>query len=202
MKKLVVAAITLSLAGGGIALCSTVGTTSPIRAAVQEPPAPTQVSFVPEPIEWFVCWENTLTVGVFPGECGYLKVPLDYAHPDGTTIDIAVTKIEHSSSAAEYQGVMVVNPGGPGKQGIAMPLMGKQVPHAAGNAYDWIGFDPRGVGFSRPRLSCDQSPRPGADQLLWSFLRHLHRAGVQHDVPDQSAADGPRRRRRSAANRI
>jgi pimeloyl-ACP methyl ester carboxylesterase len=38
------------------------------------------------------------------------------------------------------------------------------VPKHAGDAYDWIGFDPRGVGSSKPSLSCipdyDQGPRP------------------------------------------
>jgi pimeloyl-ACP methyl ester carboxylesterase len=28
------------------------------------------------------------------------------------------------------------------------------VPNGAGNTYDWIGFDPRGAGASRPSLSC------------------------------------------------
>ncbi len=38
------------------------------------------------------------------------------------------------------------------------------MPNGAGGAYDWIGFDPRGVGSSIPALSCDgnyfKAPRP------------------------------------------
>jgi pimeloyl-ACP methyl ester carboxylesterase len=34
-------------------------------------------------------------------------------------------------------------------------VLGAFVPNDAGAAYDWIGFDPRGVGSSVPALSCD-----------------------------------------------
>ncbi len=49
---------------------------------------------------------------------------------------------------------MLVNPGGPGGSGLALSLLGATVPGHAGDAYDWIGFDPRGVGASTPALSC------------------------------------------------
>ena len=111
-------------------------------------------AFVPAPITWSDCGKN-LMKGTFPGKCGTLTVPLDYARPEGTKIQLAVSRIAHTSSAAQYQGVMLVNPGGPGVYGLAMPTMNTSVPHQAGASYDWIGFDPRGVGFSRPRLSCD-----------------------------------------------
>jgi pimeloyl-ACP methyl ester carboxylesterase len=46
---------------------------------------------------------------------------------------------------------MLVNPGG---SGLVYAILGQFVPNGAGNTYDWIGFDPRGVGASRPSLSC------------------------------------------------
>ncbi|CAF4971681.1 unnamed protein product, partial [Rotaria sp. Silwood1] len=49
---------------------------------------------------------------------------------------------------------MLVNPGGPGGSGLGLATLGKSVPNNVGDAYDWIGFDPRGVGLSRPALSC------------------------------------------------
>jgi pimeloyl-ACP methyl ester carboxylesterase len=52
---------------------------------------------------------------------------------------------------------MLINAGGPGVPGIANALStwGQLVPNGAGGYYDWIGFDPRGVGASVPSLSCD-----------------------------------------------
>jgi pimeloyl-ACP methyl ester carboxylesterase len=52
---------------------------------------------------------------------------------------------------------MLVNPGGPGGSGLALSALGDYVPNRAGDGYDWIGFDPRGVGASRPALSCDST---------------------------------------------
>jgi pimeloyl-ACP methyl ester carboxylesterase len=96
--------------------------------------------------------------------CGFLSVPLDYDDPTGTQIRLAVSRVRHTTSDADYQGIMLVNPGGPGGSGIAWAALGQYVPRQAGDAYDWIGFDPRGVGSSEPSISCDpdylRGPRP------------------------------------------
>jgi pimeloyl-ACP methyl ester carboxylesterase len=87
-------------------------------------------------------------------DCGYLSVPLDYSHPDnGKTIKLAVSRIKHKQEAG-YQGVVLTNPGGPGGSGLTLSALGEFVPNHAGDSYDWIGFDPRGVGSSVPALSC------------------------------------------------
>ncbi|MBO0866908.1 MAG: alpha/beta fold hydrolase, partial [Mycobacterium sp.] len=83
-------------------------------------------------------------------------VPLDYSHPHGRKIQLAVSRVRHTVSASKYQGVMLVNPGGPGGSGLILSILGAFVPHNAGAAYDWIGFDPRGVGSSTPSLSCNR----------------------------------------------
>ncbi len=54
----------------------------------------------------------------------------------------------------QFQGVMLVNPGGPGGSGRVLSVLQGFVPGGAGRAYDWIGSDPRGVGSSTPALSC------------------------------------------------
>ena len=88
-------------------------------------------------------------------ECGYLPVPLDHDEPGGPTIELAVSRVRHTTPDDQYQGVMLVNPGGPGASGLGLAVLGRFVPNNAGASYDWIGFDPRGVGVSRPSLSCD-----------------------------------------------
>jgi pimeloyl-ACP methyl ester carboxylesterase len=110
------------------------------------------VPFTPPPIQWGACADPNLRQA--GATCGDLVVPLDYAHPDGAKITLAVSRVLHTSPDAAYQGVMLTNPGGPGGSGLILSVLGRFVPNHAGDAYDWIGFDPRGVGASRPSLSC------------------------------------------------
>ncbi|SDT71933.1 alpha/beta hydrolase [Actinoplanes derwentensis] len=109
----------------------------------------------PAPIAWSACTEGTLKS--HSAECGFLSVPMDYAEPGGTKIQIAVSRIKATAPAAERQGVILVNPGGPGGAGRNLATLGQNVPKKAGAAYDWIGFDPRGVGASKPKLTCDST---------------------------------------------
>ena len=87
-------------------------------------------------------------------QCAMLTVPLDHDDPSGETIQIALSRIRHTVPRDEYQGVMLVNPGGPGGSGLGLVTLGQYVPRGVGEMYDWIGFDPRGVGSSEPALSC------------------------------------------------
>jgi pimeloyl-ACP methyl ester carboxylesterase len=107
------------------------------------------------PIAWGACTDPILVTR--NAECGFLAVPLDYAKPAGPTIKLALSRIRHKTPAAQYQGVMLINPGGPGGSGLELSALGGLVPDQAGSAYDWIGFDPRGVGASKPALSCDST---------------------------------------------
>lgn len=132
-----------------VAVGVTLGTAGPALAA-PAPPAP------PPPgqgITWGPCTSPSLQQA--KAECGFLKVPLDHAEPAGKKIEIAVSRVRHTVPQAQYQGVVLVNPGGPGGPGLGLSRLGSAVPKNAGAAYDWIGFDPRGVGTSRPALSCD-----------------------------------------------
>ncbi len=82
-------------------------------------------------------------------ECATLRVPLDYAHPDRT---IALTISRHPGQPGRRRGVLLMNPGGPGSPGLAMPAQLLQRVGGSGlpDAYDVIGFDPRGTGYSTP----------------------------------------------------
>ncbi len=115
--------------------------------------APTKTpEFTPEAIQWGECDIPRLVQA--GAQCGFLEVPLDYAEPDGEKIRLAVSRVTHKSPDSEYQGPMLVNPGGPGGSGLIYSIFGDFVPDGGGDGYDWIGFDPRGVGASEPSLSC------------------------------------------------
>ena len=105
-------------------------------------------SFYSQTIDWKDCSDGTS-----PFQCGTVTVPLDYEHPDGRTITIAVRKLPAPDGDAEH-GSLFINPGGPGASGVAMmQVMAPMFTEELRGAYDIIGFDPRGVGQSTP-ITC------------------------------------------------
>jgi pimeloyl-ACP methyl ester carboxylesterase len=106
-------------------------------------------------IKWGACSDSSLKR--LHAQCGYLSVPLDYSKPSGTQIKLAVSRIRHTSK--HYQGILLTNPGGPGGSGLNLnafliPVLKQEGFKQAANDYDWIGFDPRGVGSSKPAITC------------------------------------------------
>ncbi|MEU1470679.1 alpha/beta hydrolase [Streptomyces sp. NPDC005761] len=88
--------------------------------------------------------------GTAPGSawrCTTVRVPLDYAKPDGDTIGIALIRKEARDKGRRL-GSMLFNFGGPGGSGVST------LPRAAGSygalntRYDLVSFDPRGVAGS------------------------------------------------------
>jgi pimeloyl-ACP methyl ester carboxylesterase len=148
------AAVTAILAGCGSAPVARSGlarvTTSTARPAptsttTTEPPLPVS------PIHWVACGSL---------QCGSVTVPLDYAHPGGATLQIAVAR--HPAEVPSQRiGSLVVNPGGPGTSGI------DDLPNELGaldqdvlDRFDVVSFDPRGVERSAP-VTC-AAPGAGA----------------------------------------
>ncbi|WP_326587349.1 alpha/beta fold hydrolase [Streptomyces sp. NBC_01294] len=90
-----------------------------------------------------------------PVRCATLRVPLDYARPDGPQISLTVSRVPATRArGADRQGALVHNPGGPGASGMQFPLVaGLAGWERIAAAYDLVGYAPRGVGRSAP-LSC------------------------------------------------
>ena len=103
-------------------------------------------NFYSQSIDWQDCPDGA------PFKCGTVTVPLDYEHPDGRTITIALKKLPASDGNAEH-GSLFTNPGGPGASGIETVKDPAAMPEELRGAYDIIGFDPRGVGQSTP-ITC------------------------------------------------
>lgn len=83
--------------------------------------------------------------------CATATVPLDYAHPGGATIQIAV--IKHAATDPAHRiGSLFVNPGGPGGPGFAgvtvLPEVYARFPADVRARFDIVSFDPRGIGQS------------------------------------------------------
>ncbi|MFI5673865.1 alpha/beta hydrolase [Streptomyces cellulosae] len=155
---------------GGVAVV-VAGTFSTVPADASTPhPAPTAHAAKP-------AWKKCGTTNYPKLQCASLKVPLDHANPRGKQITLALSRVPHT--AKKYQGPLLVNPGGPGAGGLTLAgFVASALPEAVAAQYDVVGFDPRGVGASKPALNC----KPGhfnpvrADTVP---LRHaLEKAGL------------------------
>ena len=160
MKKLVMTVAAAGMLVAGLAAwpgAAAAGTAAPGATSARAP------EYSPPPIAWGQCASVSLQQA--GAQCGLLTVPLDYAKPDGAKIKIAVSRIMHKTSSANAQGVMLVNPGGPGGSGLGLARLGAFVPEqrrrrpTTGSA-----STPAVSAPANPSLSCDSAyfggPRP------------------------------------------
>jgi pimeloyl-ACP methyl ester carboxylesterase len=127
--------------------------------------------FYAQKLEWGPCThfapaaEDRETFGEAKFECTYLQVPLDYSQPNGKIAQIAVLR-QKASAPDRRIGSLVINPGGPGASGTESAT---NVSTAIGNGplaqrFDLVGFDPRGVGASKPVIHCFTPAERDADR--------------------------------------
>ena len=84
-------------------------------------------------------------------QCGTFEVPYDYSRPTGKKFTLAVQKLPASGAKI---GTLFANTGGPGAPGLqswAAPANSRSLQES----FDLVGFDPRGVGETRPAFDCD-----------------------------------------------
>ena len=92
-------------------------------------------------------------------ECATAKVPLDHRKPGGQKIELAMIR-KPATDQAHRIGSIFALPGGPGQSGL--DIIRSQPPQLLQlfAKFDVVGFDPRGIGASRPALDCG-SADPG-----------------------------------------
>jgi pimeloyl-ACP methyl ester carboxylesterase len=106
------------------------------------------------PVQWAPCQAGAGESRIPSGaECGLLSVPVNYDNPDGDVAQIAMIRIK---ATGQKIGSLFINPGGPGESGVeaAVNLVGT-MPQSVRERFDLVGFDPRGVGLSKPALWCN-----------------------------------------------
>ena len=146
-------AVALVAAGVALAGCATGGTTAapPLQPSSAAPTGSAAPAAPATPLgapAVFVPCDGSF-------ECAQITVPVDYRAPNGPTITIGIVRQPAKDQAGKV-GTLLVNPGGPGGSGIETVESG-QVPAAAADRFDVIGFDPRGVGRSSA-LACPVGP--------------------------------------------
>ena len=136
-------------------------------------------------------------------ECANVKMPLDYARPNGQAITLSVAR--KPSTAKKPLGTLFVNPGGPGGSGVDF------LPNFRADDlrdFDILSWDPRGVGGSTP-VECfggkamqtytemDSSPDSPAEIKAWQAentafgISCLKRSGalLEHISTDETVRD-------------
>jgi pimeloyl-ACP methyl ester carboxylesterase len=146
VNRFVAVAAAAAVVVGGVVI-------TPLATADQAKPVSKHQEYNPPAIEWGACQDPRLVNA--GAQCGFVVVPLDYDKPNGEKIKLAVSRVTHKGPDDQAQGPMLVNPGGPGGSGLIYAIFSDFVPNGGGEDYDWVGFDPRGVGLSQPSLSCD-----------------------------------------------
>ncbi|MGX6511700.1 alpha/beta hydrolase [Rhodococcus sp. SJ-2] len=118
---------------------------------------PAQTNAAPETeLQWSPCPDGVEKPEDGPPQlqCATVPVPLDYGDPEGTQIDITISRLSADNPDTRH-GVLLLNPGGPGGTGLDQPnfLVSQGIPPSVLDTYDLIGMDTRGVGHSSP-VSC------------------------------------------------
>ena len=104
----------------------------------------------PSALAWRPCSQGV-------ADCTRLRVPVDYAEPEGPTISLALTRVK-ARLPKQRIGTLFVNPGGPGAPGVEFAqLLGRILSPRVTERFDIIGFDPRGVASSAP-IRCTDGP--------------------------------------------
>jgi pimeloyl-ACP methyl ester carboxylesterase len=84
-------------------------------------------------------------------DCATLTVPRDYSQPERGTFDLAVVRLPATGAASQRIGSLFYNPGGPGISGLqsgAFVASAGLLPSEVRLRFDFVTWDPRGVGAS------------------------------------------------------
>jgi len=160
-------AVSLAIPAASSQAVAEATTPLPLSAPVATNP-PELAAFYGQVLAWTPCDSDLV--------CAWLAVPLDYAKPAGDTIRIRVAKYLATGPAASRQGSIVINPGGPGGSGVDFTsYVATAIAGDVAEQFDFVGFDPRGVGQSAPItcltghqttvwLATDGSPNSAAEE--------------------------------------
>ena len=165
-----IGAATFALVGGGSSQPRPAGHTPSPSGPVQPMPRtpPELAAYYDQTLDWHSCENDEAN------DCATMRVPLDYAHPAGESIELALLRVPAGEPDLKV-GSLVVNPGGPGAPGTSYAAAGGRAFGAALRAhFDLVGVDPRGTGASTPvdclsdaqldtYLATDPYPEDGAE---------------------------------------
>ena len=118
---------------------------------------PALKAFYSQKVDWKDCGKRLL--------CGKVLVPTNWSDPAHGSLSIAVAY--RAADIAKPLGSVIFNPGGPGASGYdwiinSVDYLGTKTLRSNFNI---VGFDPRGVGLSEPKVQCFEAKK--TDELLY-----------------------------------
>jgi pimeloyl-ACP methyl ester carboxylesterase len=133
--------IAMGAAAAGIVLAGAAVPLAPPSANAAPAPAPAPAG---TGIDWKACGDDG------KAQCATLRLPVDWAHPDGPTFGLAIARRKALDPAARI-GTLVFGPGGPGDSGVQRITTGiSRFSERIRRRFDIVSFDPRGIGASNP----------------------------------------------------
>jgi pimeloyl-ACP methyl ester carboxylesterase len=158
--------IAAALAAASLLLtgCS-VPTDQPSLAPIATPTASADASvvdglkpFYNQVVSWSNCGSRI--------RCGKVSVPTNWSDPTAGSLSLAVAY--RAADIAKPLGSIIFNPGGPGASGYDWILNSVDYLGTKNlrSQFNIVGFDPRGVGLSEPRVKCFDAKK--TDQMLYA----------------------------------
>lgn len=144
------------------------------------PATATAASAQVDTLDWKPCsdpqfdrWEKVDDNSLDDFECSSFVRPLDRDDPKGDTVSLAVVKRAATGPASERIGTLFLNPGGPGQSGLGLSMIVDLLPASVTAAFDFVTYDPRGIGASTPALEgrgCNipKPTRPETGKVDWA----------------------------------
>ncbi len=144
-------------------------------------------------IDWQSCtgsqfdsWKKVDGASLDGFDCAAFARPLDRSHPNGRQVKLAAVKLPATGTAAERKGTLFLNPGGPGQSGLGLSEIILLLPPQVRAAFDFVTYDPRGIGASTPAIAgpgCDipKPTRPATGSVDWQRVLQRRITEVDRD---------------------
>jgi len=105
-------------------------------------------------------------------DCASFARPLDRDTPNGEQVHLAIVKFPATGPASQRIGTLFLNPGGPGQSGVGLSKIVYLLPASVRASFDFVTYDPRGIGASTPALAgtgCNipKPTRPATGTVNW-----------------------------------
>ena len=95
-------------------------------------------------------------------DCSTFVRPLDRSEANGKQVQLAVVKLPATGTASQHVGTLFLNPGGPGQSGVGLSKLVYLLPESVRAGFDFVTYDPRGIGASTPALAGPRLQHPQA----------------------------------------